>query len=153
MLVYNYSAITAEYTGTSSADEDPLDKGNWLIPAFATTTEPPIQKEGFARYFVNGAWEYRELVITTPEPEPEPVKTDNYMVAPPISDEPELTGDSLTLKTLNDRLEYLDLKSIRPLRAISSGNQTDYDMQRLAEIDAEAVSIRAEIELISQQSS
>lgn len=151
MLVYNYSAITAEYTGNSSADEDPLDKGNWLIPAFATTIEPPIQKEGFARYFVNGAWEYRELVIT--EPEPEPVKTDNHMVAPPFGDEPELTGDALTLKTLNDRLEYLDLKSIRPLRAISSGNQTDYDMQRLAEIDAEAVSIRAEIELISQQSS
>ena len=99
MLVYNYSAITSEYTGSSNADEDPLDKGNWLIPAFATTTEPLIQKEGFARYFVNGAWEYRELVITTPELEP--VKTDNYMVDPPISDEPELTGDSLTLKPLS----------------------------------------------------
>lgn len=151
MLVYNYSAITAEYTGSSSADEDPLDKGNWLIPAFATTIEPPIQKEGFARYFVNGAWEYRELVITNPEPEP--VKTENYMVAPPISDEPELTGNELALKEFNDRLEYLDLKSIRPLRAISSGNQTDYDMQRLAEIDAEVVSIRAEIALILQHTS
>lgn len=151
MLVYNYSAITAEYTGSSEADEDPLDEGRWLIPACATTIEPPTQTYGFARCFVNGGWEYRELVVA--EPDIEPVKIDNYMVAPPISDEPELTGNELALKELNDRLEYLDLKSIRPLRAISSGNQTDYDMQTLAEIDAEVVSIRAEIALILQHTS
>ena len=38
--IYNYN-FNGIYIGTAQADEDPLEKGNYLIPAFATTVNIP----------------------------------------------------------------------------------------------------------------
>ena len=72
MLVYNYHPITAEYLGPNEADESPLEPGVFLIPADATTTEPPAQQEGFVRRFTNGAWGYSPIEEPDAEPTPEP---------------------------------------------------------------------------------
>jgi hypothetical protein len=45
MLVYNYDSVLKFYVSTSEADESPLEPGVWLIPAHATTVEPPFCTE------------------------------------------------------------------------------------------------------------
>ncbi|MDQ7987293.1 tail fiber assembly protein [Pseudomonas sp. G34] len=54
--IYNYNPATGELLGTSQADPDPLDADNWLIPAWATTTEPPEAVAGSVRCWRDGAW-------------------------------------------------------------------------------------------------
>lgn len=41
MKIYNYDGVTKEYIGESAADPDPLQQGEWLIPANATSVSPP----------------------------------------------------------------------------------------------------------------
>ncbi|GHV57101.1 hypothetical protein FACS189460_3070 [Deltaproteobacteria bacterium] len=42
-------------------------------------------------------------------------------------------------------LAAIDLASVRPLRAITEGTATDYDRNRLAELEARAAQLRAEL--------
>jgi hypothetical protein len=55
------------YVGPAVADADPLDEGNWLIPAGCVTEAPPDLLHGQRAQFLNGAW-----VVIDPEPAPEP---------------------------------------------------------------------------------
>ena len=55
------------YVGPVVADADPLDEGNWLIPAGCVTEAPPALSENQRAQFSNGAW-----VVVDPEPEPTP---------------------------------------------------------------------------------
>ena len=55
------------YVGPAFADADPLDEGNWLIPAGCITKAPPVLGKGQRAQFTNGAW-----VVVDPEPKPEP---------------------------------------------------------------------------------
>jgi hypothetical protein len=58
------------YVGVAVADQDPLDAGNWLIPAGCVTEPPPTLSEKQQAQWVDGAW----TVLTIPDPiEPEPV--------------------------------------------------------------------------------
>lgn len=57
MKIYNYHPSTKEFTGTGIADKSPLDEEEvYLIPANATSVEPPEQVEGKALVFDNGEW-------------------------------------------------------------------------------------------------
>lgn len=69
MKIYHYDH-DGQLIGEGLADADPLEPGNWLIPAQATTVAPPEHVDGSTRHFVAGGWEYREI---PPTPEPEPV--------------------------------------------------------------------------------
>jgi hypothetical protein len=72
-IIYHYHPITREYTGSSLADRSPADKTEvYLVPAFATTIEPPSQIEGKIRTFTNDSWEYFD--IPTPQTIPEPTE-------------------------------------------------------------------------------
>jgi hypothetical protein len=66
MKIYNYHPETFEYLGEGYADPDPLEPGNWLIPASSATFPPPEPIEGKNRHFENGTWVYKD-----PPPEPE----------------------------------------------------------------------------------
>lgn len=70
MKIFNYAPNTGLLFGESSADESPLEPGVWLIPANATTTQPPLAQAGKTIHFVNSVWVYQD--IPTPESEPTP---------------------------------------------------------------------------------
>ncbi|MEX3859624.1 phage tail assembly chaperone [Paraburkholderia sp. BR10923] len=42
MRVYSYHPQTGAYVGAEEADEDPMNPGQYLIPAHATTKAPPV---------------------------------------------------------------------------------------------------------------
>lgn len=58
MIVYNYHPATKEFTHKEQAMPDPVEIGNFLIPAHATNTAPPIAKAGKARCWINSGWKY-----------------------------------------------------------------------------------------------
>jgi hypothetical protein len=82
MQVYNYHPETNVLIGSSAADESPLEKGVFLVPAHATEIAPPEQQEGFVLRFVSGAWGYSPVE----EPEQPPTEEPVPYVPPEISD-------------------------------------------------------------------
>jgi hypothetical protein len=70
MNIYHYHPTTGIFCGQSVADESPLEPGVFLIPAFATTLEPPQCPSGHYVVFKNSQWVLE--VIPEPEPEPDP---------------------------------------------------------------------------------
>lgn len=137
MLVYNYHPTTHEYIGLNEADEDPLDKGKWLIPANATTITPPEPSEGKFRAFIDGVWSFVDIPLNQIE------ATDVEPIA--IQE----TIEQIRQKEIISLLEDIDIKSIRPLRAISSGTQTAMDTEKLAFLDDQARLLREELAFLS----
>lgn len=81
MIVYGYRPDTLEYTGPIEADEDQMEPGKFLMPAFTTTVKPPKEKEGNTRVFVDGKWQYTRLEDQTDATdEPQGPTEDEYMV-------------------------------------------------------------------------
>ena len=81
--VYGYGS-DGKYTHDlilDKTDKAPVT-GAWLIPAGYTDIKPPKEKAGFARVFINGAWEY----VAIPEPPAPPVPTLDEAKAAKISE-------------------------------------------------------------------
>ena len=57
------------FVGITTADTDPMDESNMLIPAGCVEIEPPATAEGQLARWDGSAWAVEDL----PEPEPEPV--------------------------------------------------------------------------------
>lgn len=55
MKIWHYDRVTKELVGEGVADENPLEAGEWLLPAFTTSIAPPDKQAGVAAVF-NGAW-------------------------------------------------------------------------------------------------
>lgn len=66
--------VTGEYLGSGFADPDPREEGSWIIPAYATTVEPPTIPDGKIAVWSGSSWslEVRPEPPPPPEPEPEP---------------------------------------------------------------------------------
>jgi len=71
MKIYHYHPDTGVFLGEGIADPSPLEQDVWLIPASATTIEPPQAPAGSQAVFGGGAW--RLQAVPEPEPEAEPV--------------------------------------------------------------------------------
>jgi hypothetical protein len=72
ITVYAYDPTAKEYQGTAKAYEDPKHPGRYLVPAFATETEPPEPGENQKVVWGGHAWQLED--IPQPEPEPEPTE-------------------------------------------------------------------------------
>jgi hypothetical protein len=74
MKIYHYNPVTLEYLKEGVADQNPLEEGNWLIPAYATTVVPLLPQENKTINFENSQWVYKDIPQPEPEPEPEEVE-------------------------------------------------------------------------------
>ena len=63
MKVYNYNPNNKVYTYAEDADPDPLVPGRWLVPANATSIEPPILKENEVARFIEELQEWEIVKI------------------------------------------------------------------------------------------
>jgi hypothetical protein len=70
LKVYSYNWATGEYIGSDIADPNPLEPGNYLLPAYSTDKEPPAVEKGKRAVFDFEKQEW--LVEDQPAPPPEP---------------------------------------------------------------------------------
>lgn len=63
MQIFNYDPPTGRYIGAGKADADPMQPGEWLLPAFSTVKEPPTVPAGHVAVFdrVADAWAVHPL--------------------------------------------------------------------------------------------
>jgi hypothetical protein len=72
MIVYNYDSVTGEYLSSSLADANPLEPGQFLIPAFATEVAPPLPADGHRAIFSSGVWTELPVEFVAPLDSPPP---------------------------------------------------------------------------------
>lgn len=65
--VYNYHPDTKVLVSTTMADPDPLEPGNWLVPAFATLTAPPVVSEHEVPVFDEAAQSWTTVLLSSLE--------------------------------------------------------------------------------------
>lgn len=56
MQIWNYDPATGELLGPSFADPNPVEAGEWLIPAHATTIDPGAPQAGRVYRFSGEGW-------------------------------------------------------------------------------------------------
>lgn len=84
MNIYHYHPETGVLIGQSQADPSPLEPGVWLIPAYATTDQPPVPGEGEYVVRINGIWE-TQPIPDPPTPAPPEPSVPPTPPTPPIS--------------------------------------------------------------------
>ncbi len=72
MNVYQ-TDLNGVYVGTTTADQDPLDSTNWLIPAGCVKTAPPIITDKQLAKWDGAKWNVQNIPVAEPDPEPEPL--------------------------------------------------------------------------------
>jgi len=69
MNVYQ-TDLNGVYVGTTTADQDPLDSTNWLIPAGCVETAPPTVTDGQLAKWDGAKWAVENIPVVKPDPEP-----------------------------------------------------------------------------------
>jgi len=77
MNVYQ-TDINGVFTGITTADQDPLNSSNWLIPAGCVETAPPEHNDMQFVRWSGSAWTIESIPEPEPEPVPEPVEPAQY---------------------------------------------------------------------------
>lgn len=64
-IVYSYDPETKQYVGTAIAFEDPMEEGNYLVPANATDVEPQFEpyQEGYYLAWNGSEWTWKPFPI------------------------------------------------------------------------------------------
>ncbi len=70
MNVYQ-TDLNGVYVGTTTADQDPLDSTNWLIPAGCVKTAPPTITDKQLAKWDGAKWAVENIPVVEPDPEPE----------------------------------------------------------------------------------
>lgn len=72
MNVYQ-TDLNGIYVGTTTADQDPLDSTNWLIPARCVQTAPPTVTDKQLAKWDGAKWNVEIVPVVEPDPEPKPL--------------------------------------------------------------------------------
>ncbi|MGK7926892.1 MAG: hypothetical protein AB4290_16895 [Spirulina sp.] len=73
MIIYHYHPQTQQFLGEGQADRDPLQSGNFLIPAHATPIAPPEIPDGKRAIFKSESRKWiLEDIPTVPQPDTDP---------------------------------------------------------------------------------
>ena len=72
MNVYQ-TDLNGVFVGTTTADQDPLDSNNWLIPAGCVETAPPTITDSQLAKWDGSGWVVENIPVVEPDPEPEPL--------------------------------------------------------------------------------
>ena len=96
MKIYNFNK-EGYFVGESEADESPLEEGVFLIPANATTIEPPIVESGFVPVFNGTKWDIKDVSLQQAEPLKEPTVEENKTQAQSLQEQ----MDTLSLQMLS----------------------------------------------------
>lgn len=110
MEIYNYHPVTSEFVSQGLADEDPLTPDNWLIPANATTMQPPSIQEKQVAVFLGGEWVVKpdHRGETWFDAEGNEVKIDQIGIIPDASWTIEKPPEPYVPRTQFTSLEFLD---------------------------------------------
>lgn len=102
MKIYHYDPLTRLFLFEEDATPDPLVKGEYLIPAFATGW-PPLTKipAGQQTFFNGDKWALRDIPLP-PEPE-----TSN-----PLTDEELIAQIKATAKKLLQETDYTQAEDV-----------------------------------------
>lgn len=66
MIAYAYN-LAGELIGVVDCQPNPLEFGEWIVPAWATTVEPPKFKAGNVRVWNGEKWSYQALPAQEPQ--------------------------------------------------------------------------------------
>jgi hypothetical protein len=72
MNIFNFNPETKAYSGQTQANESPREPGVYLLPANATTLEPPAARDGFISVWGGSSWQVESIPLP-PEPVAPPV--------------------------------------------------------------------------------
>ncbi len=72
MNVYQ-TDLNGVFVGTTTADQDPLDSTNWLIPAGCVEAAPPTIADSQLAKWNGTEWVVETIPVVEPDPEPEPI--------------------------------------------------------------------------------
>ena len=72
MNVYQ-TDLNGVFVCTTTADQDPLNNTNWLIPAGCVETEPPKITDSQIAKWGGTEWVVENIPVVEPDPEPNPV--------------------------------------------------------------------------------
>jgi hypothetical protein len=152
MKIYNLDPETNEYIGSDAAQRDPLEQHKWMIPAHCTTVSPPPTGENQVAVWDGADWQitpdFRGVDYWLGRDKKETMKTLGALPDGAMLEEPPMTPEEITEQHRSEilsRLASIDSDSARPLRAIATGNATEYDTEKLSALDEEAATLRAEL--------
>ena len=72
MNVYQ-TDLNGVYVGITTADQDPLDSNNWLIPAGCVETAPPTITHSQLAKWEGIKWVVENIPVVESDPEPAPI--------------------------------------------------------------------------------
>lgn len=159
MKIYNAHPETREYIGEGFADPDPLDIGNWLIPAYAYKEPPPIAglNEVVRRDKSGTAWElvpdFRGTVYYVDSPTPHVIEEIGVTIPQDsTSTPPTPCVDPRT--SLMQELEQIDRDSVRTIRMLllksSAVEEGTEEHTQLGALEAQAATIWAQLAALDE---
>ena len=137
MKIYNYHPDYSYFLSEDVADPSPLEPGAWLIPAHATTVEPPTANDGEVAIFDGTSWSVIEdkRGVYYPYEFPEPEINNNPLEAPLNStrEVPPIITENQTL-SWNDGWVVEDLPpqpELTPEEKLANAGLTVDDLRNL----------------------
>ncbi|WP_143314802.1 hypothetical protein [Clostridium sp. HBUAS56017] len=104
MEIYNYNS-EGYFVGASEAAESPLEEGVYLIPANATTIEPPVADKGFIQFFDGITWAVKPIPVEEKKSGSEEVPKNEIAVLTKENIQLKLSIAEIVEKQEKDKLE------------------------------------------------